>query len=342
MMKRVVGSVVLVVLTVLSAARAQDAAPWANKLFAVNGKIETVHDFGTVPRGALLQHQFSLTNIYAVPLNILRAWTSCGCVEVKPGTQTVNPLGKGSVDIVMDTRRFAGPKTVTIYVTFGNLVNNQQFVSTAILTVIGNCRTDVAVNPGVVVFGVVPRGQAPTQTVDVEYAGAYAWKITSMIKNDLLDVKVQEMPRQPGRVGFRLTLSPKPDAAAGSYKQELILVTNDAAGGTVPVPFDLTIQDPLTVFPNPVNFRTVKAGSQGTVNISVRGSGKPFKITGIDGLGDGLSVAETLPTDAKEVHILTVKCAVAQPGPVQKKLQIKTDLGLGATATVPVEATVVQ
>jgi hypothetical protein len=41
---------------------------WAAKMFGPSANL--VHDFGTVQRGAKLHHDFVMTNIYAVPIEI--------------------------------------------------------------------------------------------------------------------------------------------------------------------------------------------------------------------------------------------------------------------------------
>jgi hypothetical protein len=46
----------------------QQADAWAAKMFGPAANL--VHDFGTVPRGAMLRHDFVMTNIYAVPIEI--------------------------------------------------------------------------------------------------------------------------------------------------------------------------------------------------------------------------------------------------------------------------------
>jgi hypothetical protein len=41
---------------------------WAEKLFGAPANRS--HDFGTVPRGTMLYHDFVMTNIYSVPIEI--------------------------------------------------------------------------------------------------------------------------------------------------------------------------------------------------------------------------------------------------------------------------------
>src|SRR5947209_7555314 len=67
------------ILTLLVVALGTSTAPaqgWAEKMF----KEGLTHDFGTVPRGAQLFHKFTITNIYAVRMEITQVKSGCGCV----------------------------------------------------------------------------------------------------------------------------------------------------------------------------------------------------------------------------------------------------------------------
>jgi len=176
------------------------------------------------------------------------------------------------------------------------------------------------------------------QAVNVDYAGRMDWQITGVSKNDLFDVHVQPRHRQPGLAGYQVQLSLKPDAPPGSYKQELLLSTNDPSGPTVPVPFEITVQSALTVFPDTVRYTAVKVGAAAEYKVSIRGSGRPFRVTAVEGLGDGLSIAEPVPTgDARPVHIFTLKYNPTAAGNLSRKLTFKTDDGKGPYATIVVE-----
>jgi hypothetical protein len=309
------------------AAHAQTS--WADKMF----KSGTTHDFGSVPRGAQLFHRFEMTNIYAVPLEIVQTRTSCGCVTITPSVKTLKPNEKGTIEITMDARRFTGAKTVSIYITVG-----PEFVSTATLVVSANSRADVVFNPGQVSFGIVPRGQTPTQTIDVEYAGVLQWTITEIVKGNssaALETSFAEWYRRPGQVGYHISVTLKPDAPPGVLREELFLKTNDPASPLVPVLVEATVQAPLTVSPNTVSLGTLKVGTPVTRRVMVKGSGSPFRIVAVEGQGGG--VQAELPTTAAPVHFLTVKCQPEKPGELRQQLRIKTDLSGEAVVTVMVE-----
>jgi hypothetical protein len=336
-MKRVV-TVLALLLTVPAAVTAQTPTPgpapaapaqgWAEKLFIHEGVPQTTHDFGTVPRGALVSHRFVLKNIYAVPLQVSTR-TSCGCVSATASPPTLQPRETGTIDVVMDARRFTGSKTVSVYVTVG-----PQFTSTATLTVMANSRADVVFNPGQVTFGVVPLGQSPTQTIDVEYAGVLDWKIESVQTGDApLEVKVQQLYRKQGGAGYRLSVTLK-DAPAGANKWEFHLQTNDPASPSVPVLAEATVQAPLAAVPSVVALGGVKIGEVVTRRVVLRGN-QPFRVMRVDGEGAGVTVE--VPQAANPVQIVTIKFAPTKAGDVRRQLVFQTDLERDSTASVMVE-----
>lgn len=330
-----------VVLAVFGLAALATQAPaqesgWAAKLLRdADGKIPSGHDFGTVPKGAVLQHRFAITNIYAVPLQIVTR-VSCGCVAANPTPATLQPRESGFLDISMDTNRFNGYKSVDLYVT----CMNQQYSSTAILRIVGTCRLDVTVEPGTVAFGVVPSGQSAAREALVRYAGGMNFQMSGAAPGDPapFDVKLQEAYRQPGQVGYRVQLGVKQNAAPGTYKGELQLVTNDPQSRFVPIPYEITVQPSLEVTPNLSRIGS-KVGETQTRKLLVRAN-KPFKILSVEGQGDGIEV-ET-PNLSLPVQSLTIKFTpgAAQSAPIEKTLTIKTDLDGGATVTAKVEASV--
>jgi hypothetical protein len=316
-------------------ASAQSPEDWANKLFLPI----TSHDFGMVPKGAQLKYSFKMTNIYKVPLEISQPRVSCGCVSTTLPKKLLQPGEVSSVEIVMDSRRFSGPKTVSVFVTVG-----PQYVSTATLRVTANARQDVVLNPGEINFGVVPRGQKMTQSIDVEYSGNYDWRIQEVVKNanapftvtaeELYRRPPRTFPKKAGEVGYRLNVTLKADAPASPFKEELILKTNDPANQVFQVAVEGNIQASLNVSPSLVNLGSVIIGEDQTHKVVVRGS-RPFRIIGISGHGEGISA--DVPTGAANIHVLVVHCKPGRPGEVRKQLQIRTDLD-GETVNVTVEA----
>lgn len=284
---------------------------WAEKMF----KDGTSHDFGTVARGAQLYHRFTITNIYAVPMQILDVKTSCGCATATASAKLLQPREVGYIDVVMDGKRFSGVKNLRINVTVG-----PEYTSTAELKVSANSRADIVFNPGQVTFGIVNAGERATQLIEVEYAGLLAWKVEGVDVNGApYDVALEEWYRKPGQVGYRVRFTLKPDAPVGALKHEVFLRTNDPASPMVPVVVEANVQASLTVSPDAMRLDPTESK-----RVLVRGT-KPFRVLTVEGVGEGLNLVTPLPTEAKLVHLLEFRCDAARPGLIRRNLLIKTD-----------------
>jgi len=315
---------------ILAAASSHAQESWAEKMF----KWGTTRDFGTVPRGAQLVHQFKMENIYAEPLEITTR-VSCGCVTATPSVKVLQPQQTGTIDILMDARKFQGQKTVVVEVTVG-----PKYVSTARLTVSGNSRVDVVLNPGQINFNLIAAGQSPpAQSLDVEYAGALDWHATGLDKHDApLEASYAEIYRRPGHVGYRVNVSLKPaNIPPGPFKYEIFLKTNDQTGPLIPILVEGTLQAPLTVVPNPLKLSRLKVGEKSDGLVLVK-AGKPFHVLAVEGLEDGITV--DFPTNESPVHVVRFHCQPSKPGALHKQVSIKTDLDKDPQVTVTVEGAV--
>src|SRR5262245_26395380 len=127
------------------------AATWAEGMFD-----ELVRDFGSVPRGPMLTHPYRLTNNTGQSVHIASVRVSCGCVTATALTGKLAPGQSTVVLAQMDTRRFVGPKTVTIYVQF-----DQPRWEAVRLSIQVTGRDDVSVTPEALALGPVPRRPSP-------------------------------------------------------------------------------------------------------------------------------------------------------------------------------------
>lgn len=322
-MRSVVLSLIATALSCCPAA-AQSTA-WADKLFASN----TRHDFGNVARGAQLKHEFKVTNIYTVPLEITGIRVSCGCLSATPSTRLLKPGESSTLNVNMDATRFSGYKSINVYVTVG-----PEYISTATLTVVANARLDVVFNPGEIDFGLVQRGQTPTRNIDVEYYGSSAWQVNDVVKNANapFELKVEALKGRSNR-GYRLSATLKADAAAGPFKHEIMLKTNDSASPTLAFNVLGNVLAALKVSPNNVSLGA-KNGETKSRKVVVSGS-QPFRIIAIDGQGDGVT-ADYAVQDAS-THIVEIRFQPTKTGELKRQLTIRTNLDKEAV-TITVDA----
>ena len=301
-----------------SAARAQ-GGNWAEACFS-----EHAVDFGNVPRGAKVRHQFVLTNRNAQALHVLDVRASCGCTTGFASTTTIPAGGSAFIEAQMDTRNFVGIKQTTLTVTIYTDSGQQAEAKFAVRS---NILSDIVLNPGSIDFGTIAKGQTPKQVLTIERAGAPGWKAVKMVSGSkALTASLQETARSAAGVTYVLSVSLKPNAPAGVVRDEIRIVTNDPSSPNVPVLVTATVQGTLTASPALLALGNVApAGAQ--ARYIVRGP-KPFAITSIEGNGDGFALAEADSTK-KTMHVLTMTYRPAQGstrGDLRRTFRVTTDL----------------
>jgi len=292
------------------------AATWADGLFD-----ELSKDFGSVPRGPAQTHHFRVVNKTRQPVNISNVRVSCGCVSAHAAKTYLKPGEETAVVAKMDTTRFTGPKTVTIYVQF-----DQPGFEEVRLWVQANGRNDFALAPDTLAMGTIKRGTSPAASVQVTFYGSREYQIleAKAESNYVLPTVTEVRRQEDGVVVYRLDARLRHDTPTGKWFTDVWLKTNIATMTQVRIPLTVEVESPLTVSPAVVNFGAVKANEESERRIIVRGA-KPFKITSVKGTGSDVEVRVNGET-AREVHVVTVKVKPGKAGLLNHPLRVVTDL----------------
>lgn len=305
----------LVMALSLWAAGAALAGSWAGGMFE-----ELSRDFGSVPRGPTLTHSFRYTNNTGHAVHVAGVRVSCGCVTASATQTDLAPGQSSTIHAQMDTRRFTGVKTVTIYVQF-----DRPRWEEVRLWVQANGRDDVTLTPESLAFGQAKRGAAPSASINVAFLGGGDWTITeAKCDSNYVQTKVQEVRRQAGEVTYQVSATVRGDTPVGKWYTDIWLKTNNPAMPRVRVPLTVEIESALTVNPVVANLGQVKAGAEVERKVIVRGA-QPFRITEVKGVDAQLSVKDAAK-DPKAVHVLTVKLKTDSLGELSRTFQVLTDL----------------
>ncbi len=209
MRRRTLGAAFLtLMLTQATTIARADAQNWAEKMFTEFG-----YNFGPVPRGAVVRHNFVMTNKYAETLTVLDIHASCGCTSGRASSTTVAPGQSVNIEAQMDTRNFVGRKatklTITILTASGRSGEVQVAVQSDILP-------DIVLNPGTIDFGAVGKGQTSKLVMTIERVSSPQWKFVKMIASPRLlqtvDARLDEVERSPSRTAYQLTVAFKTTA----------------------------------------------------------------------------------------------------------------------------------
>jgi len=329
-MERISHVIICMVLGVLGLAVASkvEAQDWAREMFA-----ETSHDFGTVARGAKVEHRFAFENIYLEDAHIESAKASCGCTTPEVPTEIIKTWHKAYVVAHVDTVNFQGQKDVTITVKF-----DKPFVAEVQLSIHCYIRTDVVLEPGAVNLR-ASQGSSAEQRVSVRYAGRPDWQIDRVESaNPSISGSVAEVSRGNGMVTYDLTVNLAAGAKPGYTRDELNLITNDPnpRAQRVPVPVEVLVLAPVTVHPSPLIMGAVEAGKLETPvmrPLVVRGAA-PFQITAVESSDSHFRC--DVPTGTSVIQRLPVNFLGADtPGKFSTRIRIHT-----TASAEPVEADV--
>ncbi len=305
----------LVIVAGLWAAGPALSATWADALFEEFSK-----DFGSVPRGPMLSHPFKVVNNTRVPVNISSVRVSCGCVSAIALQGHLKPGDSTYIVARMDTTRFTGLRSVTIYVQF-----NQPAFEEVRLWVQANSRNDFSVTPDTLAFGQLKRGGTPTASVLLAFYGNTDTQISEVkCESNYIQPRVQEVRRLDSEVTYQVTAQLRADAPVGKWYTDVWLKTNDPGTPPIRVPLTVEIESALSVNPETVTLGPVKTKTESERRVIVRGV-KPFKIPQVLGTDDRLLVRVDSP-QAKAVHVLTIKLKAGEPGELNRTLRVLTDL----------------
>jgi len=305
----------LVLVAGLWSAGAVSAGPGAESLFEELGR-----DFGSVPRGPTLNHPFRLTNQTGQTVHIASVRVSCGCVSASALKDELAPGQSTAIIAYMDTMRFFGTRTVTIYVQF-----DRPHWEEVRLWVRANSRDDVSITPESIAFGQIRHGASPTATINVSLMGNSQWQILEARgESNYVQTVAKEIKREDSHVTYQLTARLRPDTPVGKWFSDVWLKTNNPALPRVRVPLTVEIEPALSINPASVVLGPVKSGGETERKIIVHSS-EPFRITRIEGTDDLWSVQESSP-ESKPVHVLTVRLKGKNLGELTKTLRVLTDL----------------
>jgi len=291
---------------------AQDAR-WAERMFS-----ELNHDFGVVARGADVKYRLTITNNLQQPVHIVDVTTSCGCTAARPEKDTLAKGESTYVEITMNTVKFEGHKSSSVTVIFDRPAHAEVRIP-----VESYIRRDVVLTPGGVQFGSVAKGTGLDRTIGIAYAGRNDWKIRDVIsRNPHVQAQVVETQRAAGIVKYDLRIALKDSAPLGPFRDQVILITNDAGSSSIPVLLDGMVEADYSISPELVSFGTLAPGERKTVNVVVRGK-RPFKIDRIESETSSGLFEVQLPKDVKPVQIVPLTLiAPDEPGTVDEEFLV--------------------
>ncbi len=302
---------------------------------------ELVKDFGTSPKGTMLQHYFTVTNKSGQPVVIGTPRVSCGCVSASVLNPNLAPGQSTVVQANMDTNRIPIPgvtKSVIIYVPFLSPVHEEVQLRVQTVT-----RADLILSPDTLNLGTVRSGQEGTASTKITFFSDLNWKITDVKSSGVfLKPTVKVATAGPGVASgtYELTVALDPKCPVGNWSADIFLTTTGAGIEKLRVPVTVNVVPAITVNPQTVAFGDVPLGKPVERQVMVQ-SPQPFAVTEIKKGTYGLDVSQ-LATGPRPTHIFKLSFNPTAAGPVKSVFQILTDSKEMPSVSIPWTANVVK
>ena len=242
------------------------------------------YDMGVIPNEGLAEGSVTIQNTGDAPLVISKVSTSCGCTMGYKPDEPIPPGGEAKMRVTVDPTRIQGytsTKTLTIY---SNDPHNPQKT----VQVSARVTPEIALEPEIIQFGVVSKGETPTQTVIARQNVDQDLNINDVVvpanSAQVFDVKLAERDKSewkdPERKEYEITVSVKEDAPIGNQSNRLGLATDLKRMRYAYVPVNLEIKGLYNIQPPVVTLRSVQPGEKIENILKVTGQ-VPIEITDI-------------------------------------------------------------
>jgi len=293
------------------------------------------HNFGDVAVASKTEFQFPIHNTTGRTLHIREVRTSCGCTSPVVETHYIEPGQTGSILAKFNTATHRGQKGANLTV-----VVDQPFYAEVRLRVDGYIRQDLVFHPGAIDFGKQPRGRQLTQMAKIIYAGRSDWAVVDVLTSKpWISIEVKQESITGQNSVYLMTVNLAPDAPAGFFRDELVVVTNDRSRPRIPFVISGELESELTISPQSIAGGSVKPGEAIEKKLVIRGK-DPFVIDSIE--AKGWEVSFDPVDEAKTTHIINVRFAPNGDavGQISSPVIVKTTGGMSATSSATLTAIV--
>ncbi len=304
--------------------------------------VEPIKDVGTIAKGEKIVHDFVLRNDGNAPLEITEVRPACGCT-VAEFDKTIAPGQTGKVHIVLDTSTFAGAIAKGVEV-----LTNDPATPRIELTVRVKVEPYVSVKPGyaryIMVQGEETQG-AIAQTLWVpDGTDMDIVKIDSPfphLKTSFREAKTEERVADAKGKQWRVEMQLTKDAPVGAIAEYVTVHTTHPKQKLVQIPVSGFVRPVVAVTPAVADVGTVEVKQPLKRVINVRNfATEAIKVTSVEDNVNGLDISFEPLQDGREYQITLTLLPGLAKGPLNGKLQLRTDSPKAPVIDVDIRGTV--
>ena len=210
---------------------------------------ESSYDFGSIPQGQQVVHDFVVRNEGGADLTIHKIAPSCGCTVSTLSSPVIKPGATETIHVVFDSTGFLGKKNKVV-----TILSNSSDSSEATVKLTGTVVSGVTLSPERLDFGEIsPAASIATRTREfsVETTDEDA-RIRATAKSLSKFISVRQVRAEPRRVTFSVVLNE--GAPKGDLRDRLVVEFDGGGRNAVNVPITASILSDLRIIPSTVSF----------------------------------------------------------------------------------------
>ncbi len=229
---------------------------FACQAFAERGGLvvsEKTYEFGSVPQGARVVHEFVLQNKGSADVQLQKFTPSCGCTAASVDTSLIKPGESGKVRVEFDTAGFSGSKVKTVEV-----LTSDPDAPEITLTLRGTVVPGVSAEPRRIEFGELSSGKDPNN-----WAKEFTIALTKGTELKIEKVSsyskflaVTQVGGAEGSQVYKVELSK--DAPRGEFRDRVVVQFQGDKQSSFNIPVTASLRGDLRVVPSTVSFGVIE------------------------------------------------------------------------------------
>ncbi|MEP9411335.1 MAG: DUF1573 domain-containing protein [Candidatus Brocadia sp.] len=306
-----------------------------NKKISEKPKIvfeEKIFDFGKIYIGEIVKHGFKFKNQGSGELIISGVKSSCGCTAALASKSRIAMGEEGEVEVKFNPGRFVGKITKSVTVNT-NDPENPAFR----LTITGEVIEEVVVNPKMINFGIIRRGDFCTRNIEV--------KITP---GSNIEVKKVESPNPyititqnkiAGNNIYSYQVSIEKYDYIGKFSGIIFVYTNSNRQERIDISFSGEVIGDVTFYPEILSFGNIKKNQDVNKTVIINFVNKDVKIERIEADPGLINYAVSdLNDSSKKIDIKLGKDTIV--GKIMGSLRIYTNSAIQPVIHIPINGEV--
>lgn len=208
---------------------------------------EQTYNFGKIYIGEIVEHGFKFKNQGSAELLVKNVKSSCGCTAALVSKSHLLKDETGEVQVKFNPGRYVGmvSKSVTVN-------SNDPESSSVKLTIAGEVIEEVSVNPRLLSFGIIRKGDSSTRSVEVKTIPELKIKVKKVESPNPYISFTDNNAEKDGTNRFQVTFSNY--EYIGKFTGVIFIYTSSNRQERLDIPFSGEVIGDITFYPEIVSF----------------------------------------------------------------------------------------